>query len=271
MSHFVIGDVQGCFNQLDELLTRINFSHDNDQIIFAGDLVNRGKDSLRVLDFCVSNPGSVSAVLGNHDLYLMHLIESKGYDDCLQEILESPQLNAIYSWLKSCPLMRSIYLKDRKETFYIMHAGIPPQWTFDEAKKYSDEILKELNKNPKNILSNMWGDLPNLWNNNLQGHERSRLIINYFTRMRFLNTDGSLELKTKDLKASDSLIKWFDLTIKNMKSDEYILFGHWAALRGTTDLSRIIGLDTGCVWGGELTAIKLENKKLYSVKNNENL
>ena len=82
MSHFVIGDVQGCFNQLDELLTRINFSHDNDQIIFAGDLVNRGKDSLRVLDFCVSNPGSVSAVLGNHDLYLMHLIESKGNDDC---------------------------------------------------------------------------------------------------------------------------------------------------------------------------------------------
>jgi|AOAMet1_03_M0_10_1038530.scaffolds.fasta_scaffold00847_4 bis(5'-nucleosyl)-tetraphosphatase (symmetrical) len=271
MSHFVIGDVQGCYEQLNELLSIIDFSPTKDHIIFAGDMVNRGNDSLKVLDFCLSNPNSVSAVLGNHDLYLMHLIESKGSDNCLQQILECDQLNSIYSWLKSCPLMKSISIDESKEIFHITHAGIPPIWTFDEARKYSNEISNELIHNPKSILSNMWGDYPNLWRNDLKGHERNRLIINYFTRMRFLFSNGALELKTKGLNEAGELIKWFDLTEKNLGANEYILFGHWAALKGKTDLNQIIGLDTGCVWGGDLTAIKLENKKLYSVNNNENL
>ena len=271
MSHFVIGDVQGCYEQLNDLLLVIDFCPDEDHIIFAGDMVNRGDDSLKVLDFCLSNPKSVSAVLGNHDLYLMYLIESKGNDDCLQQILECDQLEAIYSWLKSCPLMKSIFISESKETFHITHAGIPPVWTLDEARKYSDEISNELLHNPKNILSNMLGDHPNLWSNNLRGQERFRLIINYFTRMRFLFKNGALELKTKNLNVTSELIKWFDLTKKNLEANEYILFGHWAALMGKTNLNQVIGLDTGCVWGGDLTAIKLENKELYSVKNNENI
>ena len=266
MAHYVIGDVQGCFSELDKLTKKIKFNPDKDKLIFAGDLVNRGTQSLEVMEFCMKHKKSVKAVLGNHDFYLLYLIEHKKKNKSLNKILESKNKMTFHSWLKSMPLLLEIKIKKTKETFWISHAGIPFIWDIRMAKKLSKEIQVGMQKNSFEILENMWGDTPKLWNPNLKGHKRSRTIINYFTRMRFLGSDGSLKLKAKKNKADKSHIPWFVQTKENLKNKEHIVFGHWAALDGNTKLDNIIGLDTGCVWGNKLTAIRLEDKKLFQVE-----
>ena len=164
------------------------------------------------------------------------------------------------------PLLLKVYIKESNETFWIAHAGIPFIWSFETAKTLSDEIQKVLKKDSYSLLKNMWGDEPKRWNTKLEGSKRYRTIINYFTRMRYLDKKGSLMLDKKDLKSQKNYIPWFKQTIDNLDDNEYIIFGHWAALNGKTKLNNIIGLDTGCVWGKKLTAIRLEDKKIISVK-----
>jgi len=266
MAHYVIGDVQGCYSELQALVKKIKFNPNKDKIIFAGDLVNRGHQSLEVMDFCMRHKGSIKAVLGNHDFYLLYLIEHQKKNKSLKKVLDSKNIQKYHSWLKKLPLLLEIKIKETKETFWISHAGIPYIWDIRMAKKLSKEIQTGMKDDSFKILKNIWGDTPKIWNSDLKGYKRSRTIINYFTRMRFLGKDGSLKLKAKKNKADEIHIPWFNQTIKNLKENQYIIFGHWAALEGKTKLTNIIGVDTGCVWGNKLTAIRLEDRKLFQVK-----
>ena len=266
MAHYVIGDVQGCYSELQALVKKIKFNPSKDKIIFAGDLVNRGNQSLEVMEFCMKYKGSIKAVLGNHDFYLLYLIEHQKKNKSLKKVLESRNIQRYHSWLKRLPLLLEVKIKETKETFWISHAGIPYLWDMRMAKKLSKEIQAGMKDDSYKILENIWGDTPKIWNPDLKGYKRSRTIINYFTRMRFLGKDGSLKLKAKKNKADEIHIPWFNQTIKNLKDNQYIIFGHWAALEGKTKLTNIIGVDTGCVWGNKLTAIRLEDRKLFQVK-----
>ncbi|MDC0439605.1 symmetrical bis(5'-nucleosyl)-tetraphosphatase [Gammaproteobacteria bacterium] len=266
MAHYVIGDVQGCYSELQALVQKIKFNPNKDKIIFAGDLVNRGHQSLEVMDFCMRHKGSIKAVLGNHDFYLLYLIEHQKKNKSLKKVLDSKNIQKYHSWLKKLPLLLEIKIKETKETFWISHAGIPYIWDIRMAKKLSKEIQTGMKDDSFKILENIWGDTPKIWNSDLKGYKRSRTIINYFTRMRFLGKDGSLKLKAKKNKADEMHVPWFNQTIKNLKENQYIIFGHWAALEGKTKLTNIIGVDTGCVWGNKLTAIRLEDRKLFQVK-----
>jgi len=266
MAHYVIGDVQGCYSELQALVKKIKFNPNKDKIIFAGDLVNRGHQSLEVIEFCMRHKGSIKAVLGNHDFYLLYLIEHQKKNKSLKKVLDSKNIQKYHSWLKKLPLLLEIKIKETKETFWISHAGIPYIWDIRMAKKLSKEIQTGMKDDSFKILENIWGDTPKIWNSDLKGYKRSRTIINYFTRMRFLGKDGSLKLKAKKNKADEMHVPWFNQTIKNLKENQYIIFGHWAALEGKTKLTNIIGVDTGCVWGNKLTAIRLEDRKLFQVK-----
>jgi len=266
MAHYVIGDVQGCYSELQALVKKIKFNPNKDKIIFAGDLVNRGHQSLEVMEFCMRHKGSIKAVLGNHDFYLLYLIEHQKKNKSLKKVLDSKNIQKYHSWLKKLPLLLEIKIKETKETFLISHAGIPYIWDIRMAKKLSKEIQTGMKDDSFKILENIWGDTPKIWNSDLKGYKRSRTNINYFTRMRFLGKDGSLKLKAKKNKADEMHVPWFNQTIKNLKENQYIIFGHWAALEGKTKLTNIIGVDTGCVWGNKLTAIRLEDRKLFQVK-----
>ena len=266
MAHYVIGDVQGCYSELQALINKIKFNPSKDKIIFAGDLVNRGNQSLEVMEFCMKYKGSIKAVLGNHDFYLLYLIEHQKKNKSLKKVLESRNIQKYHSWLKKLPLLLEVKIKETKEIFWISHAGIPYLWDMRMAKKLSKEIQAGMKDDSYKILENIWGDTPKIWNPDLKGYKRSRTIINYFTRMRFLGKDGSLKLKAKKNKADEIHIPWFNQTINNLKDNQYIIFGHWAALEGKTKLTNIIGVDTGCVWGNKLTAIRLEDRKLFQVK-----
>ena len=168
--------------------------------------------------------------------------------------------------LKKLPLLLKIKIKETEEIFWISHAGIPFIWDMHEAKKYSKEVQKSLRTDSLALLENIWGDTPKIWNPNLVKYKRLRTIINYFTRMRFLGKDGSLRLNLKSKKGKKGYIPWFKQTSNNLNDNENIIFGHWASLEGKTGIKNIIGLDTGCVWGNKLTAIRLEDKKLFQVK-----
>jgi bis(5'-nucleosyl)-tetraphosphatase (symmetrical) len=266
MAHYVIGDVQGCYQELMKLLIKIKFKPEEDRIIFAGDLVNRGKESLEVLEFCMQNKKSVKAVLGNHDFYLLYLIEHKKKHKSLKKILESKNIKKYHNWLKKLPLFLEIKIKDTKEIFWISHAGIPYLWDMRLAKSLSKEVQLGLKEDSFTLLANIWGDTPRKWDSSLTGYKRLRTIINYFTRMRFLRKDGSLVLESNKDQTDKTHIPWFKQTVHNLKEGEHIIFGHWAALEGKTKLDNIIGLDTGCVWGNKLTAIRLEDKKLFQVR-----
>ena len=266
MAHYVIGDVQGCYKELLKLTKKIKFNPDKDKLIFAGDLVNRGDESLEVMEFCMQNKKSIKAVLGNNDFYLLYLIENKKNNKSLKQVLKSKDVKKYQTWLKSLPLLLEIKIKETKEIFWISHAGIPYLWNIKLAKKLSKEVQLALKDDCFNLLENIWGDTPKKWDPKLKGYKRLRTIINYYTRMRFLGKDGSLKLKAKKNEAEKGYIPWFKQTVKNLKKGEHIVFGHWAALEGRTQLDNIIGLDTGCVWGKDLTAIRLEDKKLFKVK-----
>ena len=161
------------------------------------------------------------------------------------------------------PLLLKIKIKTN--VYWIAHAGIPFLWDFKIAQQLSKEIQSAIKNDAYNLFEYMWGDTPSLWNPELEKYKKQRLIINYFTRMRFTNKKGALKLKKKDLTPEKNHIPWFEQTKNNLKDNEKIIFGHWAALNGKTNLDSIIGLDTGCVWGNKLTAIRLEDEKLFHV------
>ena len=263
MPSYVIGDVQGCFDELMLLLDKINFDSNNDELIFAGDLINRGPKSLEVLEFCLDNKKSIEVVLGNHDIYLLYLIHQNKKNYQLAPILESKNRKKFFRWLIEKPLMLERQ-NNKNEKFIISHAGIPHIWDLEDARKLNEEYLRAIKKNPGGVFRNMWGDHPDLWSESLRGFSRIRVIINYFTRMRLITQKGELDLKTKVSSRNSKYKPWFKFT-KNEK-DNYQLFGHWAALKGKTNKRNVIGLDAGCVWGGHLKAIRINDRKIFKIK-----
>ncbi len=260
---FAVGDLQGCLEPLQRLLDKVNFDESKDQLWCVGDLVNRGPDSLGTLEFLYSIRKSLKVVLGNHDLHLLAIAYGeKKYkeDNDLSRIIQSDNADTLLKWLRKQPLLQW----DKDKNLAMCHAGIPPMWDLKTAKALSKEVQLVL-KSSRHIYMYraMYGNTPELWNDELQGMERLRVIINYFTRMRFLGPQGELDLDNKkDVKgAADDLKPWFQYPHQLKKTR--LLFGHWAALEGMFDHPQITGLDTGCVWGGPMTLQHIESGKRY--------
>lgn len=266
MSVYAVGDIQGCLKPLQALLIHIHFNPSKDTLWVAGDLINRGPESLETLRFLYYLRDSIQVVLGNHDLHL--LATAAGYrkptpSDTLKEIIDAPDRDILLEWLRYQPLVHH----DKHLGYTMVHAGIPPQWSISQALLLSAEVENALQgKKIHSFFKNMYGNEPNTWHKNLKGSERLRLITNYFTRMRFCDKNGKLELKSKTETAPDGFSPWFSHRSRKTIKDN-IIFGHWAALNGITNTPNLFALDTGCVWGGELTMMRLEDQALFSAKN----
>ncbi len=265
MSTYAVGDIQGCFKPLQALLQHIHFDPEKDTLWFTGDLVNRGPESLAVLRFIKKLGKKHRIVLGNHDLHL--LARARGahpgwQEDTLDEILKAPDRDELLRWLSEQPLIHH----DEKLGFTMVHAGLAATWDLTLAKKLSREVETILqSEKADEFFQNMYGNEPAQWDNHLQGFERLRCITNFFTRSRFCHADGSLELGNKGkIQDGNDLIPWFKYP-KRANQTLNILFGHWAALGGETHTPRVHALDTGCVWGYGLTAMRLEDEKRFMV------
>lgn len=277
MAVYAIGDVQGCLKTLQALLKKINFKPEDDQLWFCGDLVNRGPDSLATLRFVkslqdTSKKGKTSAVvtLGNHDLHLLAVAfgaTNERKSDTLTPILRAPDRDDLLDWLIQQPLFH----QDKKLGFCMTHAGIPPQWSIAETRNYSREVEEKLTSpKARKFFQHMYGNTPDKWDENLKSWERLRLITNYLTRMRFCTPKGKLDFNSKGLleDCPKGYIPWFESPKRN-KDKLHILFGHWAALQGKCSNPNIYALDTGCVWGKQLSAFRLDDKTWFRCKNQE--
>ncbi|NMT62411.1 symmetrical bis(5'-nucleosyl)-tetraphosphatase [Marinobacter orientalis] len=257
MTDYAIGDIQGCYERLRDVLAKVDFSPSRDRLWVAGDLINRGPSSLETLRYIESLGSSAVVVLGNHDLHLLavalggHALKNK---DTLADILEAPDHEHLFHWLRQ----QNLCIHDADRNFVMVHAGIPHIWSVGEAVCYGQEV-EEVIRGPeaKTYFAQMYGNRPERWDPQLTGVDRWRVITNYFTRMRFIAEDGTLELAAKESAGSapEGFAPWFRFP---RPDDVRVVFGHWAALEGQTESNRFIGLDTGCVWGGVLTLMNLD-------------
>lgn len=263
MASYAIGDIQGCYHAFQALLERIGFDEKSDRLWLVGDLVNRGSGSLEVLRWCYAHQDSLTVVLGNHDLHALVVAEGivaahKG--DTLDALLAAHDSDALLSWLRHQHL---IYQEDNH---LMVHAGLLPQWTAEQALGYGAEVESVLHgENYLNFLKHMYGNLPDHWSDDLVGLDRLRVITNAATRLRICSTAGQMEFKFKgdlqDIPAG--YMPWFDVP-KRATKDTPVIFGHWSAL-GLQQRENIYALDTGCLWGGKLTAMNIETKAVVQV------
>ncbi|SDL28214.1 Bis(5'nucleosyl)-tetraphosphatase, ApaH [Modicisalibacter muralis] len=262
MTTYAIGDLQGCHAEFVALLERLDFDARRDRLWLAGDLINRGPDSLACLREVHALGEAVSVVLGNHDLHLLAIARggmSHKRSDTLQAILDAPDCDALLDWLQSQPLWIDDGLDDPDRLTVMTHAGLPPWWSVARARELAGEVESTLRGNRAGgFLEHMYGDAPRRWRDDLEGADRLRAIVNIFTRMRFIAADGTLDFAAKaGLDATPAgFAPWFTYP---RDDDPRMLFGHWAALGGQTPgaVVRAEALDTGCVWGGSLTALDL--------------
>ncbi len=265
MAEYAIGDIQGCYGALMQLLDKLEFDPKSDTLWLAGDIVSRGEDSLAVLRFVKSMHGSVRCVLGNHDISLiaMHYGLLKCHPS-LKAILKAADREELISWLSAQPLIQV----DKARKICMTHAGLPPQWKVKSAIKYADEIQQHLQSDKVSVwLKHVYGDTPGKWKKSLKGYDRHRYILNAFTRMRFLQKNGSLTFTDKQSPKKQKKYKpWFEHA-KRKNSNYCILFGHWASL-GFYQGNNVIGLDSGCVWGNSLSAVKLDDINRKTITNN---
>lgn len=265
MATYAIGDIQGCLEPLQCLLKKINFNPAVDKLWLAGDLINRGPDSLATLRYLYALRDVITLVLGNHDLHFIAVyygLRKNGKNDTLAELLMAPDCANLVHWLRQQKLVHH----DAQLKFTMVHAGIPPHWSLDDALLRSREVECVLQgDSPELLLGHMYGNFPSCWSENLPSAERLRVITNYFTRMRFCSAEGELELQTKENAdaAPAGFAPWFSFADRKT-SKQKIIFGHWAALGGQVSTNNIYALDTGCVWGGKLTALRLEDETLFS-------
>ncbi len=263
MNTFVIGDIQGCCDQLETLLQLI-FEVDIDpRVLFAGDLVNRGPKSLETLRLVKNMGERADTVLGNHDLHLLavaHGIRQAHRSDTLNDILQAPDREELLDWLRHRPL--AIFEQDH----LLVHAGVFPQWTAAQTMALAQEV-QDILRGPDwlDFLAQMYGNAPAQWNDNLQGVERWRCIINGLTRMRFCSIDGVMDFASKEglQGAPEGFLPWFDLPNRKTENTT-VVFGHWSTL-GLLLRPNLISLDTGCVWGGKLSAISLNDRQLIQI------
>lgn len=257
MTTYAIGDLQGCLEPLKRLLDRIEFDPDCDRLWFVGDLVNRGPDSLETLRFVKSLGASAVTVLGNHDLHLLAIAAGNHarLNEDLKRVIEAPDAPDLLEWLRRRPLLQ----RDAGLGWTMVHGGLPPQWDVPQAVMMAAEMETVLaGANCGTFLADMYGDTPHTWSETLEGIDRLRYIVNAFTRTRFVFDDGRLDFDEKGPPGSqpEHLVPWFEHPDRRSR-DERIVFGHWSAL-GAYHADNVWGLDSGCVWGNELTAIALE-------------
>ncbi len=270
MSTYAIGDLQGCYLELQDLLDKVNFDRTNDQLWFLGDIVNRGPDSLKCLRFVKSLGTNAITVLGNHDLHLIAIannVRKPHRNDTVEEIIEAKDSLELLEWLKHQPLLVS----DPDLNITMIHAGLPPQWSLDQAKELAQETQSLLRgKKFNDFIQNMYGDQPDIWSDTLRGNDRHRFIINAFTRIRYIDKNGKLDIKENGVPGTqpNSLIPWYAIPERKTKKDK-LTFGHWSTVHLGNENNfkqyNVYPLDTGCLWGGELTAMRLEDEKMFSV------
>jgi len=258
MALYAIGDVQGCNDELGALLHALKFSADRDRLWFVGDLVNRGPDSLGVLRRIRALGDAATVTLGNHDLHLLAVAFGSGRvrsDDTLEQTLAAPDRDALLEWLTGRPLFH----EDPALNVCMLHAGLAPQWDLVLARQCAREVENALRRDPRGLFERLYGDQPDRWDDALQGEGRLRFIVNCFTRLRYVDADGRLALRVKGSpkkSQTPTLVPWFEAHEARWRGPR-IVFGHWSTL-GFFDHDGVTGLDTGCVWGGTLTALRLD-------------
>ncbi len=263
MAIYAIGDVQGCYTELRRLMDKIAFDPVHDQLWFVGDLVNRGAESLAVLRLVRSLGERAVTVLGNHDLHLLAVADGVANahpSDTLDEILTASDCAELLDWLRHQPLMHV----DGEHV--MVHAGLLPAWTVTQARALAAEVEVHLRgKAHKQFFEHMYGNQPNAWDESLSGYKRLRVITNAFTRMRVCTAAGEMEYKFKGEthKIPSGYMPWFAVP-ERASVDATVIFGHWSAL-GLVVQPKLIALDTGCLWGGPLTAIRLSDRKIFQV------
>ncbi len=261
MAKYAIGDVQGCYTSLRRLLDKIRFNPGKDQLWLVGDLINRGPHSLAVLRFIKSLGKHAVTVLGNHDLHLLVVASGHAHlhkGDTLDAILRAPDRDELLDWLRRQKMMHA------DAGYAMVHAGLLPQWTIAQALKLAHEVEAALRSDDYDtFLAAMYGNKPARWRDSLKGMNRLRVITNAFTRLRVCKTDGAMEFKHKALPVAlpRGYMPWFNVPARRSRRTP-VIFGHWAAL-GYCDEHNVIGIDTGCVWGGSLTALRLSDRKLF--------
>ncbi|MEM9256662.1 MAG: symmetrical bis(5'-nucleosyl)-tetraphosphatase [Pseudomonadota bacterium] len=263
MATYVVGDVQGCLQPLKCLLRAVKFDPGKDVLWSVGDIVNRGPKNLKTLRFLYKMRDRFVMVLGNHDLHLLAVaagVRKAHRTDTLEKILKAPDRDELLNWLVHRPLLH------REHGYTLVHAGIPPQWSLDEAEARAREVEAVL-RSPAcaAFLRDMYGNEPSQWSDDLTGHERLRVITNYLTRLRYCTKQGAMDLQSKGTQPTPGaagvgdkrVAAWFSHP-RRKTADDPILFGHWASIEGQTDTPNAIGLDTGCVWGGAMSLYELE-------------
>ena len=257
MTRYAIGDVQGCDEELRALLKKIGFRADRDQLWFVGDLVNRGPGSLAALRFVRALGGNAQVVLGNHDLHLLaiaHGAQRRRRSDTLDAILAAPDRETLLEWLLRRPLAHAAGAD------LMVHAGLVPQWSVAHTLRLAAEVSRALQHDPRALFEHMYGDQPDLWDERLSGYERLRFTINVLTRLRVCTAEGRIDLACKgEPPAPPSPWRpWFEHPQRESRNAR-VIFGHWSAL-GLIRGPQLVGLDTGCVWGGALTALDLDRE-----------
>lgn len=270
MATYAVGDLQGCDREFGALLARIGFDASRDRLWLVGDLVNRGPRSAEVLRRVMALGDCVTTVLGNHDLHLLACAWVPGVQprrrDTLDGILNAPDRDALLAWLRRQPLLHH----DAALGYTLVHAGLPPSWDLAIAQDCAREVETTLQgEDCVDFLAHMYGDEPARWDASLTGHARLRFITNCLTRIRYCRPDGSIDLKDKgDDGAASGLVPWFEMPVR-ASAPLRIVFGHWSTLRlprARWSALQVYPLDTGAVWGGELTAMRLEDGALFAVK-----
>ena len=255
MATYAIGDVQGCYDELVRLLREIRFRKSRDRLWFVGDLVNRGPKSLEVLRFVRDLDDRAVVVLGNHDLHLVALNEGLNRvraDDTFEAVLEASDRQALIGWLRTRPMMHV------EGKWAMVHAGLLPQWSVDKALGLAKEVEQALaGPDYREFLRNMYGSTPDQWSDSLAGWDRLRVVVNAMTRLRFCTPQGRMDFHAKGSAAPPGTVPWFELR----RDAQAIVCGHWSAL-GLKLSQNLAALDSGCVWGGSLSALRLEDRAL---------
>ena len=260
MTTYAIGDIQGRYQEFRLLLDKIKFSPESDRLLLLGDLVNRGPDSLSVVHYAMAHESSVDVVLGNHDLYLLAVLEDVAEPrerDTFSDVLNTSKRAEIKQWLCSQPLV----IHDSELNFLAVHAGIHPLWSLNDALNYADEIHQMLiSSERQSLMKHMFGNKPRRWSESLDGWKRLRFMINVFTRMRYIKRSGNLdfqEMRTLG-EQKKNLLPWFDFPERN-EIRPTIIFGHWSSL-GVYMQPGILAMDSGCCWGRCLSAVRLDRE-----------
>lgn len=259
MATYAIGDVQGCFEELQRLLDGMSFNASSDRLWFVGDLVNRGPQSLQVLRFVHSLGEAAVSVLGNHDFHLLRRAEGFGKDrsdDSLGDVLNAPDAPQLLDWLRHRPLMHF------NNGYAMVHAGLLPQWSIDDSLALAREVESTLRGDRyREFLERLYGAEPRAWRDDLAGWDRLRVIVNAMARLRFCSPLGEIELEETGTQAPAGFRPWFEF---RPAGEPPIVCGHWSTL-GLKLTAKLAALDTGCVWGGSLSALRLEDRRLFQV------